>query len=230
MAFYVISWSVNCEDDMKSEVHLVEINSDQCFCVDLMYAKNENMMRTPVYQKVGLGNRCFVHQDLAQCLSNLRPLLLKKHLKLKICDAYRPPEAFWLMKKIIPMEGFFALSPERSQHCHASAVDVTLLDESGKELVFPCAVDAYDEKFALQIARGQWDDFKAHLQKAKYDWNDFGFEKEIEHRTLLRNLMESVGFVALEHEWWHFNLPNKEKYPLVDCAIDKNGEIRFFIE
>ncbi len=211
------------------EIQLVEIQTDDVWVIDMMYAKKENMMQLPVYQQVGLGNRCFVHPDLANCLENLKPLLRERHLKLKICDAYRPIDAFYLMKKIIPMRGFFALSPECSQHCHASAVDVTLLDDKGRELEFPCHVDAYEEKFAKQIALGQWDEFRLHLLKAKYDWYESGFEKEIAHRTLLRDLMEAVGLKALEHEWWHFNLPNKDKYPLVYSSFDDDKMAHFFI-
>ncbi len=217
-------------EDMLRKIQLVEILSDDEFVVDMMYARYDNMMQTPVYQQVGMGNRCFVHRDLADCLMKLKPLLQEKRLKLKICDAYRPVKAFYLMKKIIPIEGFFALSPERSQHCHASAVDVMLLNEDGQELKFPCAVDAYDEKFAAQIARGQWDDFKKHLEKAKYDWCADGFEVEIQNRTMLRDMMENVGLEALEHEWWHFNLPNNEKYPLIEAEFEENGQARFFVQ
>ncbi len=212
------------------EIQLVEIKTDDEFVVDMMYARYDNMMLTPVYQQVGMGNRCFVQPDMMDCLMKLKPLLQEKHLKLKICDAYRSVKAFYLMKQIIPMEGFFALSPERSQHCHASAVDVTLLNEYRQELKFPCNVDAYEEKFAVQIARGQWDDFKQHLKKAKYDWCADGFEMEIQNRTMLRDMMENVGLKALEHEWWHFNLPNKEKYPLIDAEFEKNGQVRFFVQ
>ena len=211
------------------EIHLVEILSDNEFVVDMMYARKENMLRTPVYQMVGLGNRCFVHHDLADCLGRLKPLLRQRKLKLKICDAYRPVEAFYLMKKIIPVDGFFALSPERSQHCHASAIDAILLDENGIELEFPCHVDAYEERFALQVAKKQWNDFFQHLEKAKYDWNESGFDEPIANRKLLRCLMETVGLRALEHEWWHFNLPDKDKYPLIWGHFEKNGETRFFI-
>lgn len=216
--------------DASDEIRLMEIKTDDEFVVDMMYARCDNMMQTPVYQQVGMGNRCFVQPDMMDCLMKLRPLLREKRLKLKICDAYRPVKAFYLMKQIIPMEGFFALTPERSQHCHASAVDVTLLNEDDQELKFPCNVDAYEEKFAVQIARGQWDDFKQHLKKAKYDWFAEGFEKEIQNRTMLRDMMENVGLKALEHEWWHFNLPNKEKYPLIEAEFEENGQVRFFVQ
>ena len=85
-------------DENLTEIRLPEIISDDVFVVDMMYARADNMMRTPVYQQVGLGNRCFVQPDMMDCLMKLRPMLQKRHLKLKICDAYRPVEAFYLMK------------------------------------------------------------------------------------------------------------------------------------
>lgn len=211
------------------KINLVEVKSDDDFEIDMMYAKTQNMMQTDVYSAVGMGNRCFVQPDLWECLQNLRPILQTKGLKLKICDAYRPPLAFDLMKKITPMEGFFAATAERSQHCHASAIDVTLLDKKGVELDFPCAVDAYEEKYALQVLQGKVDEFYKHLEKAKYSWNAPEDAEKIKNREMLRQMMENVGLAALEHEWWHFNLPNKEKYPLVNSVFAADGSFQFFI-
>lgn len=215
---------------MKKMVRLVEIKTDETFIIDMMYAGTENMMQTAVYQEVGLGNRCFVHPDLAQCLKKLQPLLQERGLKLKICDAYRPVQAFYRMKEIIPMQGFFAATAERSQHCHASAIDAVLTDSDGCELKFPCRVDAYEPKYAQQIRQGQWDEFRQHLEKAKYSWNEGENSESIKNRTMFRALMEQAGFEALEHEWWHFNLPHKENYPLIDCECTKGNEIKFFVE
>ena len=209
-------------------INLVEIKSDDTFVVDMMYAKKDNMMQTDVYSPVGMGNRCFVQPDLEQCLQKLRPVLREKGLKLKICDAYRPPKAFECMKKIIPMEGFFAATAERSQHCHASAVDVTLLDKNGVELAFPCAVDAYEKKFALQVLQGEAEEFYKHLEKAKYTWNAPEDAEKIKNRDMLRRMMENAGLLALEHEWWHFNLPDKEKYPLVNSIFSADEYYHFF--
>lgn len=212
------------------KINLVEIKSDDNFVVDMMYAKKDNMMQTDVYSVVGMGNRCFVQPDLWQCLQKLRPILQEKGLKLKICDAYRPPLAFECMKKIIPMEGFIAATAERSQHCHASAIDVTLLYENGVELDFPCAVDGYEKKYALQVLQGEVEEFYQHLEKAKYSWNAPEDAEKIKNREMLRQMMEGAGLVALEHEWWHFNLPNKEKYPLVNSAFYENNGYEFYAE
>ena len=199
---------------------LQEITTNEFFTVDMMYAGVNNMLRTNIYERVGLGNRCFVCDDMYACLQRLAPMLRQRGLKLKICDAYRPPLAHRLMKEIIPMSGFFAAEPEKSQHCHASAVDVSLINAAtGQELSFPCEVDAYTPYFAEQIALGKWDEFRTHLEKAKYSWNNPQDAAKIANRSLLRSLMEQSGLQALEHEWWHFNLPDKAKYPMVEFSL-----------
>ncbi len=209
-------------------MELIEIKTGGVFVIDMMYAGTENMMKTDVYTRVGLGNHCFIHPEMYAKLQKLAPVLVERGLKLKICDAYRPPLAHKLMKKIIPMEGFFAAEPERSQHCHASAIDVTLIDAgTNRELEFPCLVDAYTPEYADQIAKGEWAAFKRHLKKAGYGWTAPQAEKAIANRDMLRRLMEEAGFVALEHEWWHYNLPDKEKYPLIDFAISPEGKFIF---
>ena len=101
-------------------MELKEIKSNEVFTVDMMYAGTNNMLRTNIYGRVGLGNRCFVCADMYACLQKVAPQLQQRGLKLKICDAYRPPLAHQMMKEIIPMPGFFAAEAIRSQHCHAS--------------------------------------------------------------------------------------------------------------
>ena len=205
---------------------LVELKTDNDFIIDLMYAATENMLQTDIYSEVGLGNRCFMHPDMLEALNKLRATLKEHNLKLKIKDAYRPPLAHEKMLQIIPMEGFFARTPERSQHCHGSAIDCILVNrEDDEELAYPCRVDAYEKRYAEQIAQGKWDDFKKHLEHAKYTWTSSP-EAEIKNREFQRKLLEQVGLEALEHEWWHFNLPHKEKYPLVDFR-NENGKFIF---
>lgn len=203
--------------------NLIEIKTSETFIVDMMYSGTSNMLKTDVYGRVGLGNRCFVQPDLYQNLQKLIPELQSRGLRLKIRDAYRPPLAHNMMLEIIPMPGFFARKPELSQHCHASAIDVILTDDKGQELDFPCAVDAYSPFYADEISAGRWDDFRHHLEKAKYTWNDPAAARAVANRDMLRRLMEQAGFTALEHEWWHFNLPDKEKYPLIDFSL-RNGQ------
>lgn len=194
---------------------LVEIKGDP-FIIDLMYAKPENMMQCPIYEKIGFGNRAFVSKDMWEILQKLIPILQQRKQKLKICDAYRPPIAHNMMLEIIPMPGFFARCSERSQHCHATAIDCCLCDEDGKELNYPTQVDAYKKEYALQILDGKSDTFMAYLKTANHHYEDEKMKEEMMNRDDLCALMQSIGLEALPHEWWHYNLPNGIMTPVVE--------------
>lgn len=188
------------------------------FIVEMMYARTDNMVSRAVYDEIGWGNLAVVHEDVWQCLQKAIPVLNKFHYKIKICDAYRPPLAHHLMKSIVPMKGFFAADAAHSQHCHATAVDVCLCDEAGKELAYPTLVDAYRPDFAKEIAAGNSVNFKRHLLQARHDYKDDVDSECIKNRVFLRKLMEYSGLLAINHEWWHYDLPQgkSEKYPLVN--------------
>ncbi len=198
--------------------NLVEIKSDDYFIVDMMYASlKNNMTGVAVYEEIGLGNRAFVHRDLWERLQQVIPYLKGHKLKLKIGDAYRPPLAHKRLKEIIPQPGFFAASPERSQHCRGTAVDVCLCDEQGVELEYPTKMDAFDANYAKEVQSGQTEGFLKYLPKAHHDYAD-AETPAIKNRQELKRLMESIGLSSINHEWWHYNLPegNSDKYPLIE--------------
>lgn len=184
---------------------LVEIK-DERFIIELMYARKENMTGVPVYLEIGLGNRAFLRREMADVFLKVIPLLQAQKLKLKICDAFRPPLAHILLKQRVPMPGFFAADFNASQHCHGTAVDVVLCDEQGNELPFPTKVDAYTPEFAKQVQEGKGEAFMQYLQKASHSYYAAGMETEIANREKLKALMQEIGLLPLEHEWWHYNL------------------------
>lgn len=198
--------------------NLVEIKNDDNFIIDMMYASlKNNMTGVAVYEEIGLGNRAFVHKDMWEKLKQVVPYLQAHNLKMKICDAYRPPIAHARMKEIIPQPGFFASSPERSQHCHGTAVDVCLCDKNGNELVYPTKVDAFDAGYAKQVQSGNVVPFFEYLKKARHDY-DGAETLALNNRGELRRLMESIGLESISSEWWHYDLPNGrgENYPVID--------------
>ncbi|MBE6445737.1 MAG: hypothetical protein E7019_06810 [Alphaproteobacteria bacterium] len=196
--------------------YYVEIKGDD-FIIDMMYAKTtNNMTGVPVYQDIGLGNRAFVHRDMWEVLKKVIPILRQKNLKMKICDAARPISAHKKFLEIIPIKGFFAQDPVKSQHCHGTAIDVCLCTPDGQELSYPTKVDAYTPDIAADIQHGNTDTLKEHLVKARHDYYPEGMETEIANRENLKEIMESIGLVSIEHEWWHYDLPNGKQYPLFD--------------
>lgn len=194
---------------------LVEIKGER-FIIDLMYTQVENMMRCPVYKKIGFGNKAFVRKELWEKLEKIIPILETRKQKLKIFDAYRPPIAHMMMREIIPMQGFFAKCAESSQHCHATAIDCCLTDENGIELSYPTKVDAYELKYAKQILDGKTDEFMEHLKTARHDYQDAHKKKEIANREDLKELMGNIGLESLPHEWWHYNLSGGKETPVIE--------------
>ena len=199
---------------MKKDLILV---NDSHFIIDMMYARTNNMIQCAVYEEIGFGNVAYLHKDACEKLLSLVPALDELGLKMRICDAYRPPLAHQKMLEIIPRSKakFFAATPERSNHCHGTAVDVCLTDLNGKNLVYPCEIDAYEPKFALQVKQGKFDEFEKHLVKARHDYMAAG-KRAVKNRQFLKELMEAHGFESIAHEWWHYNLVGWQNYPMIE--------------
>ena len=43
--------------------NLAEVKGD-CFIIDMMYARSQNMVGQPVYEQIGFGNRAYLHRDM----------------------------------------------------------------------------------------------------------------------------------------------------------------------
>ena len=137
---------------------LVEI-TDSHFIIDMMYARGENIAGLPVYKQIGLGNRAFAHPELEML-----------NLKLRICDAYRPPLAHILLTQQVPLPGLFAENYQLSNHCHGTAVDVCLTDLNGNNLDFPTEIDAYTPEIAQALHQGNPTPLRENLIRARHDY------------------------------------------------------------
>ncbi len=191
--------------------------TDSHFIIDMMYARTNNMVGCAVYKEIGYGNVAYMHKDMLSTLLKIVPFLEKNKLKMRICDAYRPPIAHQKLLEIIPRykAKFFAQTPEKSNHCHGTALDVCLTDINGNNLLYPTEIDAYEKRFQEQITKGLFVEFQQHLQKARHDYMEASPEA-IKNREQLKRLMESTGFESITHEWWHYNLRNWQSYPLIE--------------
>ena len=205
---------------LKTEIYitnkLVAI-TDPHFIIDMMYARPNNMVKRAVYKEIGFGNNAYLHADAYKNLLSLTPTLEKLNLKMRICDAYRPPKAHLKMLEIIPRTKahFFAETPELSGHCHGTAVDVCLTDSKGDNLSYPTEIDAYELKYADQVQDGHFDEFDKHLVKARHDYME-AEESALKNRTFLKELMGEHGFEAISNEWWHYNLAGWQNYPMIN--------------
>lgn len=166
-------------------------------------------------------NDCYARKHVAEKLVYAQ-YLLPKGYHFKIYDAYRPIEvqqALWNKYQ----EQLLAENPEISEqeldsltrtfvskpsedltppHNTGGAIDLTIIDKSGKELDMGTDFDDFSEKA----------------------WTAYFEENNIsdiykENRRILYNVMIKAGFTNLPSEWWHYDFGNS------NWAYYKNTDI-----
>jgi zinc D-Ala-D-Ala dipeptidase len=172
--------------------------------LDFRYATPDNFAKTAVYPA---SARCFLRADVANRLARVQADLKKEGLGLKVYDCYRPfsiQKRFW---SIVPVEGWVAKPVEKdgkpvsgSKHNRGAAVDLTLIDASGKELPMPSGFDDFSEKARRDYTGGD----KTALDNSKH----------------LEAAMAKQGFEPLPTEWWHFDAPGWQGYELLDVPFN----------
>ena len=124
---------------------------------------------------------------------------------IKIFDGYRPLSVQKMMWEILPDDRYVADPKDGSRHNRGAAVDVSLVDSNGVELPMPT----------------DFDDFTV---KAAHDYMDLPAEI-IKNRELLKIHMEKYGFISLNSEWWHYDLKDFVKYPVVDYSFEEIDQV-----
>lgn len=193
-----------------AEANLVEI-TDPHFIVDMIYAKNNNLSGHPIYEQVGLGNKAYIRKEMWERLQKIIPWLEQNNMKLKICDAYRPPEAHMALKAAINETGggIFASRAVISKHCHGTAIDVLLTDIEGNELSYPTLVDCYTPELTEKIRKNDTKEFYEYCKQGRHDYQNPNMKKKIANREQLRELIESIGLQRYKSEWWHYEMPDE---------------------
>jgi D-alanyl-D-alanine dipeptidase len=104
-------------------------------------------------------------------------------------------------------EKFVANPNKGSMHNYGVAVDITIVDENGKEL------DMGFSPFRKSTLELYWQFAKMKM----------GFQlkkRQAENRQLLSDTMKKAGFLPLSYEWWHFNgMPKdqaRRKYHIIE--------------
>lgn len=184
---------------------------DSSICVDLKYSSTDNFLQKDVY---GDFKNVYLQKEVAEKLV-LAQLFLKSkfpYYRLIVFDAARPRSIQQIMWDTIQVPQFektkYLSNPKfGSLHNYGAAVDVSILDNEGKELDMGTKYDffgelAYPEKEEQLVREG----------KLKKD--------HIENRKLLRSVMLQAGFFNIQTEWWHFNSCNRNvamsKYKIIE--------------
>jgi len=180
-------------DDNSEEFKLVDISKiNKNIIVDIKYATGDNVMGKAVYA----SNKCFLRKHIALELDKIQKELEPIGLGLKIFDAFRPMSVQALGHKMFPTY-FASPNRERAKHPRGTAVDLTLVDKDGNEILMPTPFDTFSHKASRACRRG--------LPKAA-----------VENREILETIMAKHGFIGLAIEWWHFDHWTWKMFPVIN--------------
>ena len=160
--------------------------------IDLKYATADNLTGQPIYRDA----RCLLHVDAARALAKSIGIANVAGYSLLILDAYRPPAAQAILWQACPHQDYVAPLTRGSNHSRGTAVDVTLIDERGE---------------IVDMGTG-FDEMSEH----SHPYHPAVPVQAQRNRLMLNAIMLGGGFTGIATEWWHFELPGAESYPVID--------------
>ncbi|HTH95981.1 MAG TPA: D-alanyl-D-alanine dipeptidase [Stellaceae bacterium] len=175
---------------------LVEITENQYdVMLDIAYATERNFTDRPVYRRPG----CYLHADAAAALARAIEIARPLGFRLKLFDAFRPAEAQWRLWNVRPDPEFLADPRRGSPHSRGVAIDLTLIDRSGQELDMGTGFDAF-----TPLSHHGVTDVPVEAQR---------------NRLILMGVMTAAGWDFYRNEWWHYQLFNARRYPLLSDTV-----------
>ncbi len=165
----------------------------------LAYATDDNLTGRAIYRQAS----CWLHADAAAALARAIALAAELGLRFRIFDAYRPVEAQWKLWNHNPDPDFLADPRRGSPHSRGVAIDLTLMRADG----------------TLLEMGTKFDDFS---QRAYHNCPSLAPEIR-RNRYLLLGLMASAGWDHYLNEWWHYQLYNPRRYPLLWDSAAQTG-------
>ena len=160
--------------------------------LDIRYATGDNFLGRAVYDAA----RCLLVPDAAERLLEAERRLRAQGYGLVVWDCYRPRSVQYAMWEILPDPDYVADPVRGSRHNRGAAADVGLRALDGRDLVLPTPHDDF-------------------TPRAHRNATDLPAEA-VANRERLERAMTSAGWIPLPTEWWHFDAPGWERYPLRD--------------
>ncbi len=191
------------EGDFRASDLVRLTDLDSSIRLDVRYAGENNFMGTAFYEVAD----AFLQRPAAAALARAHAALAEHGYGVVVHDGYRP----WRVTKM-----FFDATPEHqrifvadpasgSRHNRGAAVDIGLYDlTTGDVQVFVSGYDEFSERAFPRYAGGT----------SEQRWL----------RELLRQVMEGEGFAVYEHEWWHFDYGDWQRYGIQNVPLHRIGE------
>ena len=166
---------------------------DSSIKVNLRYASGNNFTKVNLYGKF---NKCYLPKIIADKLMKAQRALKKDHpeLSLLILDASRPQHIQRIMWDTLKVPygqkiNYLSHPDSISLHNYGAAVDLTLVNENGKELDMGTDFDFFGE-----LAQPRFEN--KFLQEGKLTL------EQISNRKILREVMMKGGFWPILTEWF----------------------------
>lgn len=167
--------------------------------VQLKYATRDNFIGRNMYGRL---RRAYLHPNVARALARAQEALAKEKpgFRFLIYDAARPQSVQRRMYEAVAgtPKKIYVAAPERGgRHNYGVAVDLTIVDASGKPLDMGSAFDHFGEE--------------AHLGNEEARVRAGTFNKVVPaNRALMRRLLGAEGLRPYAKEWWHY----QERMPM----------------
>lgn len=181
-------------EDIAGHPEFRHLSTIAGIAVDLRYATPNNFVGRDLYSPYDCA---WLHRDAAFALERVVAWLKDKRPDCTplVLDALRPQrvqQQLWDALAGTDLQMYLANPQRGSIHSFGMALDITILDDAGRELDMGTGFDDMTELShpALEarfLARGE-------LTAA-----------QIASRQLLRDAMFQAGFVGINTEWWHFD-------------------------
>lgn len=161
----------------------IELTSENGIQLDIRYATKNNFTENQIYD----CPRCFLRPELAYKINQLHSDIKKRYgYGLKMFDCYRPRPAQQKLWDIVPNAMYVTPPHKGSMHNRGLAVDLTIVDQNGKELDMGTEYDYFGKE--------------AHRT---YAHSDPIIQK---NKKLHRLLLEAHELKGIRTEWWHYSL------------------------
>jgi D-alanyl-D-alanine dipeptidase len=181
-------------EDIAGHPEFRHLSTIAGIAVDLRYATPNNFVGRDLYSPYDCA---WLHRDAAAALERAVAWLKDRRPGCTplVLDALRPQrvqQQLWDALAGTNLQMYLANPQRGSIHSFGMALDITILDEAGRELDMGTGFDdmtelshpALEERF---LAGGELT------------------ADQVANRRLLRDAMFQAGFVGINTEWWHFD-------------------------
>lgn len=184
--------------------------------IDMRYASADHEFRSLpegdiLLPKMYTANECLVVYSAIAPLKMAQDSLrnIREHngtsypegIGIKLWDGYRPRAVQYLFWDIYPNGAYIANPASGSKHNRGGAIDLTLIDyATGEELLMPT----------------DFDDFS---NRASHSYNSLSADARANRQLLVDVLVDYAGFNLYSAEWWHYEVPGANGYPLLDFQL-----------